>query len=223
VTKPANVKPIIHVHYMNDDYKLWNPPLEPHFEKYLQAEPGRIFEKCGGFDPLDILSVSSDEIVIRLDEKTKELHPGETITMQYVLPGLIADGSGFEYYTLTAHWLTEEEAENVAAEPMNVRYLIMEWDYEYDKEGTWLDKDSGEEQYQLREGAEYPLPKEDKIKVEIRSVAQEGETIKAEIYVDHHTVTVVSGQEPVIAHASNSYSVAGDSVHESWCLKFTIK
>ena len=114
-----NVKPIIHVHYINDDYRLWNPPLKANFEKYLQAEPGRIFESCGGFDPLDVLSVSSDEIVIRLDEKTKALHPGETITMHYELPGLIADGSGFEYFTLTVHWLTEEEATNVTAESMN--------------------------------------------------------------------------------------------------------
>ena len=113
-----NVKPIIHVHYTNDDYKLWNPPREANFEKYLQAEPGRIFESCGGFDPLDVLSVSADEIVIRLDEKTKSLHPGETITMQYVLPGLIADGSGYEYFTLTVRWLTEEETELVVAEPM---------------------------------------------------------------------------------------------------------
>ena len=111
-------KPIIHVHYINDDYKLWNPPREANFEKYLQAEPGRIFESCGGFDPLDVLSVSADEIVIKLDEKTKSLHPGETITMQYVLPGLIADGSGYEYFTLTVRWLTEEETELVVTEPM---------------------------------------------------------------------------------------------------------
>ena len=111
-------KPMIHVHYINDDYKLWNPPCEANFEKYLQATPGRIFESCGGFDPLDILSVSADKMMIRLDEETKALHPGETITMKYVLPGLIADGSGFEYFTLTVRWLTEEEAESVVAEPM---------------------------------------------------------------------------------------------------------
>ena len=112
----VNAKPIIHVHYMDDDYKEWNDP--PHFEKYLQAVPGRIFESCGGFDPMDILSVSSDEIVIRLDEQIKALHIGETITMKYVLPGLIADGSGFEYFTATIHWLTAEEAEKVTSEPM---------------------------------------------------------------------------------------------------------
>lgn len=113
-------KPIIHVHYINDDYKEWNGP--PHFEKYLQAERGRIFESCGGFDPLDILSVSPDEIVIRLDEQTKTLRLGETVTMRYVLPGLIADGSGFEYFTLTARWLTEEEAKRVIAEPINLSH-----------------------------------------------------------------------------------------------------
>ena len=52
---------------------------------------------------------------------------------------------------------------------------------------------------------------------------QEVDTIKVEVYVDHHTVTVVSGGEPVATHASNSYSVAGDSVHESWSLNFTIE
>ena len=106
---------------------------------------------------------------------------------------------------------------------MNKYWLVMKWDYEYDKESTWYDEDSGEKRYELVEGAQYPLPHEDKIKVEIRSVTQEGDTVKAEVYVDHHTVTVVSGGEPVATHASNSYSVAGDSVHESWCLKFTIE
>ena len=114
-----NTKPIIHVHYTDDDYTEWDPPLKPNFERYLQAEPGRIFEKCGGFDPLDVLSVSEEEIVLRLDTKTGMLRPGETITMHYELPGLIADGSGFERFTLTARWLTEEEAANVPAEPMN--------------------------------------------------------------------------------------------------------
>ncbi len=106
---------------------------------------------------------------------------------------------------------------------MNKYWLVMKWDYEYDKEGTWFDEDSGEKRYELVSGAEYSLPKEEKIKVEIRSVTQEGDIVKAEVYVDHHTVTVLSGQEPVVAHASNSYSVAGDSVHESWCLEFTIE
>ena len=99
----------------------------------------------------------------------------------------------------------------------------MKWDYEYDKESTWYNEASGEERYELTEGARYPLPKENKIKVEICSVHKEGDTVTAEIYVDHHTVTVTSGGEPVTAHASNSYSVAGDSVHESWILRFTIE
>ena len=114
-----STKPIIHIYYQDDDYKEWDDPHSmPHFEKYLLASPGRIFESYGGFDPLDVLSVSSDEIVLRLDRETKAVHPGETITMHYELPGLIADGTGFEYYTATIHWLTEEEAATVNAEPM---------------------------------------------------------------------------------------------------------
>lgn len=101
--------------------------------------------------------------------------------------------------------------------------LVMKWDYEYDKESTWYDKDSGEERYELAENVRYPLPHEEKITVEIRSVTRDGDTVKAEVYVDHHTVTVVSGETPVTTHASNSYSVCGDSVHESWCLTFAIE
>ena len=106
---------------------------------------------------------------------------------------------------------------------MNKHFLLMKWDYEYDKEGTWFDEDSGEKQYELISGAEYPLPHENSIKVEIRSLTQEGDLINAEIYVDHHILTVTSGNEPIIAHASNSYSVCGDSVHESWTLQFSIE
>jgi len=99
----------------------------------------------------------------------------------------------------------------------------MKWDYEYDKESTWFNEDSGEERYELSEGAAYPLPHEDSIKVVIESVVNDGDNVKAEVYVDHHTVNVVSGQEPAVTHASNSYSVCGDSVHESWYLKFTVE
>ena len=104
-----------------------------------------------------------------------------------------------------------------------VKYiLVMRWDYEYDKESTWYNEDSGEQQYELIEGAQYPLPHEEKIKVEIRSITREGDTVTAEVYVDHHTVMVVSGGEPVVVHASNSYAVCGDSVHESWRLRFSL-
>ena len=41
---------------------------------------------------------------------------------------------------------------------MEKHLLVMKWDYEYDKESTWFDEDSGEERYELTEGAEYPLP-----------------------------------------------------------------
>lgn len=106
---------------------------------------------------------------------------------------------------------------------MNKYLLVMQWSYEYDKESTWFNEDSGEKRYELVDGARYPLPHEDSIKVQIQSVEKEGDTVKAVLYLDHHTVTVASDGEPVMAHASNSYSVCGDSVHESWVLKFTIE
>ena len=102
-------------------------------------------------------------------------------------------------------------------------YLIMKWDYEYDKEGCWFDNDSGENCYELTEGNSYPLPHLDKKKVEIQSVTNCEGTVKAEVYVDYHTVTVCSDGEPAVAHASYSYTVAGDCVYQNLHLTFTIE
>ena len=41
---------------------------------------------------------------------------------------------------------------------MDKHLLVMKWDYKYDKESTWFDEDSGENQYELIEGASYKLP-----------------------------------------------------------------
>ncbi|MBQ8861296.1 MAG: hypothetical protein IJ021_00980 [Clostridia bacterium] len=219
-----NTKPIIHVHYMNDDYKEWAEcPKDVSFEKYLLATPGRIFEKFGGFDPFDVLSVSKYKIVLRLDKEIGTLRPGETITMHYVLPGLIADGSGFEYFTATVRWLTEEEAADITAEPINGSYLAVKWNYEYDKEGTWFDNDSGEDLYALEKGASYPLPRIWEESLEIRSLSVKGGVTCAEIYVDHSTVTVLGDGKPAMAHASDSYSVAGDCVDQSLDMSITIE
>lgn len=101
--------------------------------------------------------------------------------------------------------------------------LVMKWEYTYDKEGTWFDTDSGQERYDLTEGAAYALPHIRKKSVEICSVMAENDTVKAEIYVDYHTLTVSNDGKPVVAYASDSYSVAGDSVHQSLCLTFTVE
>jgi len=101
--------------------------------------------------------------------------------------------------------------------------LIVKWDYKYDKESTWFDEDSGENQYDLIEGASYKLPHISDKSLEIRSVTAEGERIKAEIYVDHKTYTVYSGGEPVVGYAHDDYMVAGDSVSQTLRMELTIK
>lgn len=101
--------------------------------------------------------------------------------------------------------------------------LIMQWNYDYDKEGTWFDNDEGIVSYVLQENTHFYLPHSSSKRVEVRKVEIDGDVAKAEIYVDYQTYTVTSGAEPVVAHASDSYSVAGDSVHLSWVLKFIIE
>ena len=101
--------------------------------------------------------------------------------------------------------------------------LIMHWNYDYDKEGTWFDNDEGIVSYVLQENTHFYLPHSSSKRVEVRKVDIDGDVAKAEIYVDYQTYTVTSGAEPVVAHASDSYSVAGDSVHLSWVLTFIIE
>jgi len=105
---------------------------------------------------------------------------------------------------------------------MEKRVLIMQWDYTYDKESTWFDEDHGQEEYELKEGAVYPLPHIREKSLEIRSVTAEDGVVRAEVYTDCKTYMVVSGEAPVTAYASYSYSAAGDSVSQSLCLKLSI-
>ena len=106
---------------------------------------------------------------------------------------------------------------------MKERYLIMKWDYKYDKESTWFDEDHGENQYELIEGASYKLPHISDKSLEIRSLVAEGDIIKAEIYVDHETYTVCNNSEPTVAFAHDDYMVAGDSVSQTLRMELAIK
>ncbi len=101
--------------------------------------------------------------------------------------------------------------------------LIMTWHYTYDKESTWFDEDSGEERYPITEGASYALPHIRNKNLEIHGVTFDGENVKAEVWADHHTVTVTSNGEAVTVHASDDYSVAGDSVHQSLSMTLLIE
>ena len=106
---------------------------------------------------------------------------------------------------------------------MDKHLLFMKWDYKYDKESTWFDEDSGEEQYELKEGASYTLPHIKEESLEIRSVTAEGDLVTAKIYVDHETYTVCNNGESVVAFAYDDYMVAGDSVSQTLRMELTIK
>ena len=106
---------------------------------------------------------------------------------------------------------------------MDKHLLVMKWDYKYDKESTWFDEDSGENQYELLQGASYKLPHISDKSLEIRSLVAEGDLIKAEIYVDHETYTIGNNGESVVAFAYDDYMVVGDSVSQTLRMELTIK
>ncbi len=106
---------------------------------------------------------------------------------------------------------------------MEKHYLIMKWNYDYNKENTWFDEDSGLEQYELIKGAKYPLPHINRKHIEILSVDLKEDSLKAEIYVDYNTYILSNKGGSVVGYAHDDYSVAGDTVSQTLCMSFTIK
>ena len=97
---------------------------------------------------------------------------------------------------------------------MEALYLHMNWHYEYDKEGTWFDREDGESEYPLVTGDAHSLPNISRKSFEICSVEMVDGKARAEIYVDHRRIWVTEGAR-AHAHATYDYSAAGDSVHVS--------
>ncbi len=102
-------------------------------------------------------------------------------------------------------------------------YLLkINWQYHYDKEGTWEDHDAGEDRYALTVGAVYGLPHMMRKTMVITSIADEGESLVVEMRVDGYPVTVRSGEEPVSKHISYDYMACGDSVHTTLYLAISL-
>lgn len=99
--------------------------------------------------------------------------------------------------------------------------LAIKWRYTYDKEGRTNEED-GEDFYDLEEGAEYSLPYISKLRLKIREVKTDGDTVTATVYAGYDTVTVSNKGEPVPAYASYEYSVCGDCVHEKLSMTLSI-
>ena len=101
--------------------------------------------------------------------------------------------------------------------------LAVNWSYEYDKEGTWFDRESGTVSYPLTAGASYPLPHISKKSLDIRKVEICGDEVAVELSVDRRTVSVNGIGVAAKAYVSDSYSVAGDCVDQSLSLEITIE
>lgn len=93
--------------------------------------------------------------------------------------------------------------------------------YKYDNEGRTATEE-GEDLYELRAGAKYPLPYMHGSSLEIYSVSLDGETVTATLRAGGDTVTVSENGEPAYAYASGEYSVFGDSVHEGLSMSLTV-
>ena len=103
------------------------------------------------------------------------------------------------------------------------RILVVEWEYDYDKESTWFDSDQGTERYWIEAGTSFPLPHMIKKRCEILSVIEEGAHLTVELKLDYQTVTVRNDGERVPCHVDEDYMAAGDSVSTHLALQFYIE
>ena len=101
--------------------------------------------------------------------------------------------------------------------------LILDWQYTYDKEGTWSDYEDGVSEFDLVEGASYSAPNMRRKTIDIRSFKEENGVAIAEIYTDYHTYVVRSDEDGVPGNCEDSYTAGGDSVSVSLCFTARIE
>ena len=100
--------------------------------------------------------------------------------------------------------------------------LLIEWNYRYDKEGTWTDHYTGSNRYDLVENNSFTLPEMMRKHFEILSVSSDDGEIRAELNIDGKQLTVSSSEAPVSAYVSHDYSVCGDCVSTSLSMNISI-
>ena len=101
-------------------------------------------------------------------------------------------------------------------------YLLISWQYEYDKEGTWTDEDAGEMKCPLLAGEELVFHHIPKKPMRILTVEEKDGQVVATLARDTTTFTLTSDGEAVKHAIHDSYMVCGDFVTQDLYLTLSI-
>ena len=104
-----NIRPVLHLRHVDDENGVVL------YDRYVYADTGIVCRMLGNV--LEVKGISKDEITFLCegDERGEvSLHPGESCCFVVEIPGLIADGSGWQHETVQAEWIPQEKTEGLA-------------------------------------------------------------------------------------------------------------
>ena len=106
------MKPVLHLVHRDDEneYVMYDCYVYPHTGKVCDIL----------MEELYVTEITEDCVAFRYgrrDMKDVQLRPGETVKFKAEIPGLIADGSGWQYETLHITFVPDDETEGLSVVP----------------------------------------------------------------------------------------------------------
>ena len=106
-------RPVLHLRHVDDENEVVC------YDRYVYADTGIVCRLLG--DAVEITRITGKEITFTFAHgkgKEVQLHPGESYQFVAEIPGLIADGSGWQQETLHVTWIPEEQTEGLTVGTM---------------------------------------------------------------------------------------------------------
>lgn len=101
-------RPVLHLRHVDDENEI------VFYDRYVYADTGivcRLLENV-----LEIQRIGKGEITFLCEEDPRgsvQLYPGESCCFVAEIPGLIADGSGWQHETLHVEWIPQDQTEGL--------------------------------------------------------------------------------------------------------------
>ncbi len=102
-------RPVLRLRHVDDENEI------VYYDRYVYADTGIVCRLLGNV--LEVQRITKGEITFRCDADIRgpaQLHPGESCKFVSEIPGLIADGSGWQHETLHVTWVAEDQTEGLS-------------------------------------------------------------------------------------------------------------
>ena len=106
------MKPVLHL-VLHDDENEYVV-----YDRYVYPHTGKVCDIL--LEPLYVTEITEDCVFFHYEwpeTMDVQLRPGETVKFKAEIPGLIADGSGWQYETLHITFVPDNETEGLSVVP----------------------------------------------------------------------------------------------------------